>query len=75
MINCHRDLLQKLATETYLNEPKKYLVALTKLGKYESFSVSIKEQCVTMDHLLTNETHDIFIQTFPNKTYMQEKKS
>ena len=28
-----------------------------------------------MDHLLTNETHEIFIQTFPNKTYMQEKKS
>ena len=27
-----------------------------------------------MDHLLTNETHEIFIQNFPNKTYMQEKK-
>ena len=26
-----------------------------------------------MNHLLMIETHEIFIQTFPNKTYMQKK--
>ena len=50
-----------------------WLLICTKLDKYEYFSESIKEQCVTMDHLLTNETHEIFIQTFPNQTYMQKK--